>query len=182
MHLPKHPQPHTLIFASLFISYHIKSPHFRFKWCFLCSGGLNMMILSQIIQKKTKTTTKQPKTSTHCFWFLWTGQGTFLVEDFHRPNGAKILRFGNFPETLTYLGSLENCQKSKSSCKIWLWKSRNFGYFLDRTRKQPHFQYIGHFLTMMGVRCGRKNGQTSIWYRSRQCVVSLVRLRSLLAS
>ena len=22
----------------------IKSPHFRFKWCFLCSGGLNMMI------------------------------------------------------------------------------------------------------------------------------------------
>ena len=84
----------------------IKSPHFRFKWCFLCSGGLNMMILDQIIQKKTKTTTKtttkQPKTSTHCFWFLWTGQGTFLVEDFHRPNGAKILRFCNFPHTLTY--------------------------------------------------------------------------------
>ena len=24
--------------------------------------------------------------------------------DFHRPNGAKILRFENFPETLTYLG------------------------------------------------------------------------------
>ena len=120
----------------------IKSPHFRFKWCFLCSGGLNMMILDQIIQKKTKTTTKQPKTSTHCFWFLWTGQGTFLVQDFHRPNGAKILRFGNFPETLTYLGSLENCQKSKSFSKIWLWKSWNFGYFLDRTRKPPHFQYF----------------------------------------
>ena len=31
------------------------------------------------------------------FDFLWTGQGTFLVQDFHRPNGAKILRFGNFP-------------------------------------------------------------------------------------
>ena len=97
-----------------------------------------MMILDQIIQKKTKTTTKtttkQPKTSTHCFLFLWTGQGTFLVQDFHRPNGAKILRFGNFPETLTYLGSLENCQKSKSFSKIWLWKSWNFGYFLDRTR------------------------------------------------
>ena len=105
----------------------IEPPHFRFKWCFLCSGGLNMMILDQIIQKKTKTTTKQPKTSTHCFWFLWTGQGTFLVEDFHRPNGAKILRFGNFPETLTYLGSLENCQKSKSFSKIWMWKSWNFG-------------------------------------------------------
>ena len=112
----------------------IEPPHFRFKWCFLCSGGLNMMILDQIIQKKTKTTTKQPKTSTHCFWFLWTGQGTFLVQDFHRPNGAKILRFGNFPETLTYLGSLENCQKSKSFSKIGLWKSWNFGYFSDRTR------------------------------------------------
>ena len=113
----------------------IKSPHFRFKWCFLCSGGLNMMILDQIIQKKTiKTTTKQPKTSTHSCWFLWTGQGTFLVEDFHRPNGAKILRFGNFPHPLTCLGGVENCQKSKSFSKIWLWKSSIFGYFLDRTR------------------------------------------------
>ena len=36
-------------------------------------------------------------------------------------------------------------------------------------------------MAMMGGSCGRKNGQTSIWYRSRQCVVSLVRLRSLLA-
>ena len=100
----------------------IKSPHFLFKWCFLCSGGLNMMILDQIIQKKTKTTTKQPKTSTHSFLFLMDRTRSFLVEDFHRPNGAKILRFGNFPETLTYLGSLENCQKSKSFSKIWLWK------------------------------------------------------------
>ena len=71
-----------------------------------------MMILDQIIQKKTKTTTKQPKTSTHCFLFLWTGQGTFLVEDFHRPNGAKILRFLNFPETLVYPGSIENSETS----------------------------------------------------------------------
>ena len=39
---------------------------------------------------------------------------TFLVPQIHRPNGAKILRFGNFPETLTYPRSLENCQKSKS--------------------------------------------------------------------
>ena len=43
-------------------------------------------------------------------------------------------------------------------------------------------QYIWAVMTMMGGSCGRKNGQTSIWYRSRQCVVSLVRLRSLLAS
>ena len=98
----------------------IKSPHFRFKWCFLCSGGLNMMILDQIIQKKTKT-------STHCFWFLWTGQGTFWLLDFHRPNGAKKFRFGNFPYPLTCLGGMENCQKSKSFSKIWLWKSWNFG-------------------------------------------------------
>ena len=133
-------------------------------------------------KKAIKTTTKQPKTSTHCLWFLWTGQGTFWLLDFHRPNGAKKFRFGNFPYPLTCLGGMENCQKSKSFSKIWLWKPSNFGYFLDRTRKQPHFQYIGHFLTMMGGRCGRKNCQTSFWYRSRQCVVSLVRLRSLLAS
>ena len=136
-------------------------------------------------KKTTKTTTTKQNNQkpTHMvFDFLWTGQGTFLVRDFHRPNGAKILRFGNFPHPLTCLGGVENCQKSKSFSKIWLWKSRNFGYFLDRTRKQPHFQYIGHFLTMMGGRCGRKNCQTSFWYRSRQCVVSLVRLRSLLAS
>ena len=132
-------------------------------------------------KKAIKTTTKQPKTSTHCF-FIFYGQGTFLVQDFHRPNGAKILRFGNFPHPLTCLGGVENCQKSKSFSKIWLWKSWNFGNFLDRTRKLPHFQYIGHFLTMMGGRCGRKNCQTSFWYRSRQCVLSLVRLRSLLAS
>ena len=43
-------------------------------------------------------------------------------------------------------------------------------------------EYIWAVMTMMGGSCGRKNGQTSIWYRSRQCVVSLVRLRSLLAS
>ena len=35
---------------------------------------------------------------------------------------------------------------------------------------------------MMGGSCGRTNCQTSFWYRSRQCLVSLVRLRSLLAS
>ena len=49
----------------------IKSAHFGFKWCFLCSGGLNMMIQDQIIQKKTiknqKTKKKQQKTNT---WFL----------------------------------------------------------------------------------------------------------------
>ena len=43
-------------------------------------------------------------------------------------------------------------------------------------------EYIWAVMTMMEGSCGRKNGQTSIWYRSRQCVVSLVRLRSLLAS
>ena len=79
------------------------------------------------------------------FDFLWTGQGTFLVKDFHRPNGAKNLRFRNFPHTLTYPRGVENWQKSKSFSKIWLWKSWTFGYFLDRTRKQPHFQYIRHF-------------------------------------
>ena len=112
-------------------------------------------------QQKQQQKNKNNQKPTHMvFDFLWTGQGTFLVQDFHRPNGAKILRFGNFPETLTYLGSLENCQKSKSFSKIWLWKSWNFGNFLDRTRKLPHFQYIGHFLTMMGGRFGQKNGQT----------------------
>ena len=90
------------------------------------------------------------------FDFLWTGQGPFLVKDFHRPNRAKILRFRNFPHTLTYPWGEENCQKSKSFSKIWLWKSWTFGYLLDRTRKQPHFQYIGHFLTMMGGRFGQK--------------------------
>ena len=116
------------------------------------------------------------------FYFLWTGQGTFLVHHLHRPNGAKILRFGNFPHPPTCLGGVENCQKSKSFSKIWLCKWWTFGYFFGRTRKSPHFQYIWAVMTMMGGRCGRKNGQTSIWYRSRQCVVSLVRLRSLLAS
>ena len=112
-------------------------------------------------QQKQQQKNKNNQKPTHMvFDFLWTGQGTFLVRDFHRPNGAKILRFGNFPETLTYLGSLENCQKSKSFSKIWLWKFRNFGYFLDRARKLPHFQYIGHILTMMGGRFGQKNGQT----------------------
>ena len=97
-----------------------------------------MMILDQIIQKKTKKQKKQQQNNQKpahiVFDFLWTGQGTFLVQDFHRPNGAKILRFGNFPHPLTCLGGVENCQKSKSFSKIWLWKSWNFGYFLDRTR------------------------------------------------
>ena len=39
----------------------IKSPHFGFKWCFLCSGGLNMMISDQIIQKNKKNSQKTPK-------------------------------------------------------------------------------------------------------------------------
>ena len=111
-------------------------------------------------KKHPKKPNKQPKTNTHGFLFLMDRTGNFLLLDFHRPNGAKILRFGNFPHPLTCLGGVENCQKSKSFSKIWLWKSRNFGNFLDRTRKLPHFQYIGHFLTMMGGRFGQKNGQT----------------------
>ena len=94
------------------------------------------------------------------FEHFWARQGTFLVQDFqttdHRPNGVKILRFQSFPHTLTYPGCVENCQKSMSFSKILVGKSWNFGYFLDRTRKQPHFQYIGHFLTMMGGRFGQK--------------------------
>ena len=91
-------------------------------------------------QQKNKNNQKP----THMvFDFLWTGQGTFLVQDFHRPNGAKILRFGNFPETLTYLGSLENCQKSKSFSKIWLWNCGTFAiifwpakiFFLKKFKK-----------------------------------------------
>ena len=112
-------------------------------------------------QQKQQQKNKNNQKPTHMvFDFLWTGQGTFLVQDFHRPNGAKILRFGNFPHPPTCLGGVENCQKSKSFSKIWLWKSWNFGYFSDRTRKLPHFQYIGHILTMMGGRFGQKNGQT----------------------
>ena len=64
---------------------------------------------------KTKNNQKQKNNQkpTHMvFDFLWTGQGTFLVQDFHRPNGAKILRFQNFPETLVYPGSLENSKNS----------------------------------------------------------------------
>ena len=127
-----------------------------------------------------KTTTKkqkQPKTNTHGFWFFMDRTRNFFSPGLPQ----KILRFRNFPETMTYPESLENCQKSKSFSKIWLWKSWTFGYFLDRTRKPPHFQYIWAVMTMMGGEVW-SNGQTSIWYRSRQCVVSLVRLLSLLAS
>ena len=121
-------------------------------------------------KKYQKNQTNNQKPTHMVFDFLWTGQGTFLVQDFHRPNGAKILRFRNFPETMTYPESLENCQKSKSFSKIWLWKSWTFDYFLDRTRKQPHFQYIGHFFTMMGVGVIEKmakpqfgTGQGNVW-------------------
>ena len=80
----------------------------------------------------TRKNNQKPMLKNHVY--LWTGQGIFLVPDFQRPNSAKILRFQNFPERLTYIESLENCQKSKSLGKIWLWKSWNFGYFSDRTR------------------------------------------------
>ena len=55
------------------------------------------------IRPNHTTTKKQQKNKnnqkpTHMvFDFLWTGQGTFLVPQFHSPNDAKILRFGNFP-------------------------------------------------------------------------------------
>ena len=58
----------------------IKSPHFRFKWCFLCSGGLNMMIQDQIIQKKNnnnKNNQNNQKPTHLVFDFLWTGQKIF---------------------------------------------------------------------------------------------------------
>ena len=64
-------------------------------------------------KKAIKTTTKQPKTSTHCLWFLWTGQGTFWLLDFHRPNGAKKFRFGNFPYPLTCLEEVQKCTGQK---------------------------------------------------------------------
>ena len=63
----------------------------------------------------------------------------FSVRDFHRPNGAKILRFRNFPHTLTYPQGVENCQKSKLFSKIWLWKSGNLGYFLAGQENNPTF-------------------------------------------
>ena len=92
----------------------------------------------------------------------------FLVPDFHRPNGAKILRFGNFPHTPAYPRGVENCQKSKSFSKIWLWKSWNFTIISDRTRKPPHFQYIWAAMTMMGGRFGKKMvkpgiGKGNLW-------------------
>ena len=71
----------------------------------------------------------------HSRLYFWVG---FSVSA-KRPNGAKILRFGNFPHTPAYPRGVENCQKSKSFSKIWLWKSWTFGYFSDRTRKPPHF-------------------------------------------
>ena len=87
--------------------------HFGFKWCFSVFRGTKYNDIRPNHTKKQK----QPKTNTHSFYFLWTGQGTFLVQDFHRPNCAKILRFPWHP------GCVENCQKSKSFSKIWLWKS-----------------------------------------------------------
>ena len=46
----------------------------------------------------------------HSRLYFWVG---FSVSA-KRPNGAKILRFGNFPHTLVYPRGVENCQKSKS--------------------------------------------------------------------
>ena len=133
-------------------------------------------------KKTKKKQPKQPKTNTRGFLFFMDRTNFFLVPQFHSPNGANFFWFRNFPHPPTCLGGVENCQKSKSFSKIWVCKWWNFAIISDRTRKPPHFQYIWAVMTMMGGTCGRKNGQTSIWYRSRQCAVSLVRLRSLLAS
>ena len=40
----------------------IKSSHFGSKWCFLCSGGLTMMIQDQIIRKSQKSQKREVKT------------------------------------------------------------------------------------------------------------------------
>jgi len=54
-------------------------------------------------KKKKKKNNQKPILKNHVY--LWTGQGTLLVPDFHRPNGAKILRFQNFPERYVYIVS-----------------------------------------------------------------------------
>ena len=60
-----------------------------------------MMIYDQMIpkkkQKKQKTTKKEPKINAKKPCVFMDRTRNFLVQDFHRPNGAKILRFGNFP-------------------------------------------------------------------------------------
>ena len=73
---------------------------------------------------------------------LWQ-VGKKSISRFHSPPSPLWYRFGNFPEPSTCLVTLENCQKTKLFCKIWLWKRlkkavilSEFWYFFSKNREK----------------------------------------------
>jgi len=66
-------------------------------FCYDCIVEMSRNAYMKWDEIKNNKNKNNQKPTHMVFDFLWTGQGTFLVQDFHRPNGAKILRFGNFP-------------------------------------------------------------------------------------
>ena len=63
-------------------------------------------------------------------------RGKFSINHFHRPPGAIFWQFRNFPHPLRCPGGVENCQKTQSYSKIWLWKwLKNCVIFSEKLKK-----------------------------------------------
>ena len=93
---------------------------------FFKTGDISMVQLTQKMQKNSKKWKKRQKcidiTLRKWSWRPLWQVGKKSISRFHSPPSPLWYRFGNFPEPSTCLGTLENCQKTKLFCKIWLWK------------------------------------------------------------
>ena len=106
-----------------------------------------MVQLTQNMQKISKKWKKRQKcidiTLRKWSWRPLWQVGKKSISRFHSPPSPLWYRFGNFPEPSTCLVTLENCQKTKLFCKIWLWKRlkkaaifSEFWYFFSKNREK----------------------------------------------
>ena len=94
---------------------------------FFKTGDLSMVQLTQKNSKNFKNVKKKRQKCIDITLRKWSWRplwqvGKKSISRFHSPPSPLWYRFGNFPEPSTCLVTLENCQKTKLFCKIWLWK------------------------------------------------------------
>ena len=120
----------------------------------------------------TKKNNQNNQKPTHMvFDFLWTRQGTFLVPQFHSPNGAKNLWFRNFPHTVTCLWGVENCKTTIFLHRFGCGTVGLLVNFLAGQENHPTFNIYGQLWPWWGVGVVEKMvkpqfgiGQGNVWW------------------
>ena len=122
-------------------------------------------------KKNNKNNQNNQKPTHMVFDFLWTGQGTFLAQDFHRPNVQKYWGLGIF-HTPWHVGGVWNIAKDRSHLvKFGCGNPRILVTFLTGQENHPTFNTFRQLWPWWGVRVVEKIvkphfgiGQGNVWW------------------